>query len=280
MCGIAGAVKLKREPIPGLEHNLQVMNTLQQHRGPDGEGKWTHPNQHVGFAHRRLAIIDLVTGTQPMSDGAGNWGTYGGEIYNYIELRNELGPENFVTTSDTEVILRAYRKWGADCVNHLRGMFAFALWDEENSTLFCARDRFGIKPFYYTIVGSVFYFASEIKALLPFLERVETDLDGFKDYVTFQFCLAGKTLFKGVKELLPGHTLQVVKGKVETRRYWEVYYNLDFDHTPKYFEEKLRALIEDSVKFHLRSDVPVGAYISGGVDSSVVASLASKMYPG
>jgi asparagine synthase (glutamine-hydrolysing) len=279
MCGIAGAIELKHKPIPGLEHNLQVMNTLQQHRGPDGEGKWLHPNQHVGFAHRRLAIIDLVTGTQPMSDGAGNWITYSGEIYNYIELRNELGPENFVTTSDTEVILRAYRKWGADCVNHLRGMFAFALWDEENSALFCARDRFGIKPFYYTIMGGIFYFASEIKALLPFLERVETDLDGFKDYVTFQFCLAGKTLFKGVKELLPGHTLQVAKGKAEARRYWEVYYNLDFDHTPKYFEEKLRALIEDSVKFHLRSDVPVGAYISGGVDSSIVASLASRMYP-
>jgi len=279
MCGIAGAVKLKHEPISGLGHSLQVMNTLQQHRGPDGEGKWTHPNQHVGFAHRRLAIIDLVTGAQPMNDGAGNWVTYGGEIYNYIELRNELGPENFVTTSDTEVILHAYRKWGAACVNHLRGMFAFALWDEENSTLFCARDRFGIKPFYYTILDGVLYFASEIKALLPFLERVETDLDGFRDYVTFQFCLAGKTLFKGVKELLPGHTLQVAKGKVETKRYWEVYYNLDFDHTPKYFEEKLRALLEDSVKFHVRSDVPVGAYISGGVDSSIVASTASRIYP-
>jgi len=279
MCGIAGAVKLKHEPISGLGHSLQVMNTLQQHRGPDGEGKWTHPNQHVGFAHRRLAIIDLVTGGQPMSDRAGNWVTYSGEIYNYLELRNELGPENFVTTSDTEVILHAYRKWGAACVNHLRGMFAFALWDEENSTLFCARDRFGIKPFYYTILDGVLYFASEIKALLPFLERVETDLDGFRDYVTFQFCLAGKTLFKGVKELLPGHTLQVAKGKVETKRYWEVYYNLDFDHTPKYFEEKLRALLEDSVKFHVRSDVPVGAYISGGVDSSIVASTASRIYP-
>jgi asparagine synthase (glutamine-hydrolysing) len=279
MCGIAGAIELKQKPISGLERNLQVMNTLQQHRGPDGEGKWVHPNQHVGFAHRRLAIIDLATGAQPMSDGAGNWVTYGGEIYNYIELRNELGPENFVTTSDTEVILRAYRKWGADCVNHFRGMFAFALWDEKNRTLFCARDRFGIKPFYYTVVDGVFYFASEIKALVPFLERVETDLDGFKDYVTFQFCLAGKTLFRGVKDLLPGHTLQVAKGKVETGRYWEVYYNLDFDHTPKYFEERLRALIEESVKFHLRSDVPVGAYISGGVDSSIVASLASKMYP-
>ncbi len=276
MCGISGAFNFKCNPVPDLEHRLKVMNTLQRHRGPDGEGSWQHANQHVGFGHRRLSIIDLTTGSQPMSDRAGNYVTFNGEIYNYIELRGELDPENFVTTSDTEVILYAYHKWGPDCVNHFRGMFAFALWDEENQVLFCARDRFGIKPFYYTVSDDVFYFASEVKALLPFLENIETDLNGFKDYVTFQFCLAGKTMFKGVNELLPGHTLHVVKGRIEVRRYWEVYYNVDFDHTGKYFEEKLRALIEDSVKFHLRSDVPVGAYISGGLDSSIVASLASR----
>lgn len=279
MCGISGAINLRCEVIPELQRRLEVMNILQRHRGPDGDGLWMHPNQHVGFAHRRLAIIDLITGTQPMSDGAGNWVTYNGEIYNYIELRNELGPEKFVTTSDTEVILHAYRKWGIDCVNHFRGMFAFALWDESSNTLFCARDRFGIKPFYYTIVGGVLYFASETKALLPFLERVETDLDGFKDYVTFQFCLAGKTLFKDIRELLPGHTLRVANGIVESKRYWEIYYEPDFYHTARYFEEELQALIEDSIKFHLRSDVPVGAYISGGLDSSIIASLASRMHP-
>jgi asparagine synthase (glutamine-hydrolysing) len=252
------------------------MNTLQHHRGPDGEGIWQHPQGYVGFAHRRLSIIDLQTGGQPMSDGAGNWVTYNGEIYNYIELRAELGSENFVTSSDTEVILHAYRKWGVDCVNHFRGMFAFALWDEANQVLFCARDRFGIKPFYYTIVGNVFYFASEVKALLPFIERIQTDLEGFKDYLAFQLCLAGKTLFKGIHELLPGHTLRIINGSVEVKRYWEVYYNLDFDHTSKYFEEKLRALLSESVCLHLRSDVPVGAYLSGGLDSSIVASLGSQ----
>lgn len=276
MCGIAGALNLCLEPISDLIWHLRVMNELQSHRGPDGEGIWQHPHGHVGFAHRRLSIIDLTTGDQPMSDRAGNWITYNGEIYNYLELREELGPENFVTTSDTEVILHAYRKWGTDCVNHLRGMFAFALWDETNQLLFCARDRFGIKPFYYTIVRNVFYFASEVKALLPFVERIETDMEGFKDYLAFQFCLAGKTLFKGIHELLPGHQLRVVNGSSEVKRYWEVYYDLDFDHTAKYFEEKLRALLSESVRLHLRSDVPLGAYLSGGLDSSIVASLASQ----
>ncbi len=275
MCGIAGNVSLSLDSIPQLGRALGIMNDLQQHRGPDGEGIWQHPRALVGFAHRRLSIIDLVTGHQPMSDNAGNWVTYNGEIYNYRELRAELGQKAFVTQSDTEVILHAYRKWGQDCVNHFRGMFAFALWDESQDLLFCARDRFGIKPFYYTVVDGQLYFASEVKALLPFLPRVETNLEAFKEYLTFQFCLAGKTLFKDVCELVPGHVLVVRNGTVETRRYWEVYYNLDFDHTAKFFEEQIRALLEESVGLHLRSDVPVGAYLSGGLDSSIVASLAS-----
>jgi asparagine synthase (glutamine-hydrolysing) len=280
MCGIAGALQQAAGPIPNLVRRLEVMNTLQQHRGPDGHGVWVHARQHVGFAHRRLSIIDLGTGQQPMHDGAGNWITYNGEIYNYLELRAELGPEKFATTSDTEVILHAYRQWGPDCVTRLRGMFALALWDDANQTLFCARDRFGIKPFYYTVVGEVCYFASEVKALLPFLRQVETDLEGFKDYLTFQFCLAGKTLFNHVHELLPGHFLQIRHGVLEVRRYWEVYYDLDFDHTAKYFEGQLQALLSESVAMHLRSDVPVGAYVSGGVDSSIVAALASRQLSG
>ena len=251
------------------------MNRLLRHRGPDGEGLWQHPDRYVGFAHRRLKIIDLSTGDQPMTDAAGNWVTYNGEIYNYIELREELGVENFKTTSDTEVILHAYRKWGLDCVNHLRGMFAFALWDESRKELFCARDRFGIKPFYYTVVDDDFYFASEVKALLPFIAQIETNLEGFKDYLAFQFCLNGKTLFKNVYELLPGHTLLVKNGAIEIKRYWEVYYDLDFDHTPKYFEQRLQELMVESVNLHLRADVPVGTYLSGGLDSSTIASLAS-----
>lgn len=275
MCGIAGILNINLNMMSDLDLYLNVMNKLQRHRGPDGKGVWLHEYQHVGFAHRRLSIIDLDTGSQPMTDNGGNWVTYNGEIYNYVELREELGSDNFKTRSDTEVILYAYRKWGVDCVNHLRGMFAFALWDESKQTLFCARDRFGIKPFYYTIVGKVLYFASEVKALLPFVESIETDLEGFKDYLTFQFCLAGKTLFKGVHELLPGHCLRVRNGYIDVRRYWQVYYNLDFDHTEKYFEDKIRSLLTESVEIHKRSDVPIGAYISGGMDSSAVASLAT-----
>jgi asparagine synthase (glutamine-hydrolysing) len=274
MCGIAGLSHLQHEPVPGLSRKLAVMNHLQRHRGPDGEAVWQHPRGSTGFAHRRLSIIDLNTGDQPMSDDSGNWITYNGEIYNYIELRDEIGREQFKTASDTEVILRAYQKWGEDCVNHLRGMFAFALWDEARQTLFCARDRFGIKPFYYTTVNQVFYFASETKTILPFIERIETNLEAFKEYLTFQFCLSGRTLFKDIHELMPGHTLSIRNGQIRIRRYWEVFYNLDFSHTAKYFEEQLQAMLADSVRLHLRSDVPLGAYVSGGLDSSIVASLA------
>jgi len=280
MCGIAGVLNLSLTEIPNLERRLEAMNQLLRHRGPDGEGAWQHERRSVGLAHRRLSIIDLATGDQPMTDAAGNWITYNGEVYNYIELREELGAENFQTTSDTEVVLAAYRRWGKDCVTHLRGMFAFALWDEARQELFCARDRFGIKPFYYATAGDNYYFASEVKALLPFVDKIETDVEGFKDYLAFQFCLAGKTLFKGIKELLPGHTLSVRNGAVEIKRYWEVYYELDFDHTSKYFDERLRELLPESVNLHLRADVPVGTYLSGGLDSSAVASIASRQSNG
>ena len=280
MCGIAGVLNLSLTEIPNLDRRLEAMNQLLRHRGPDGEGAWQHERRSVGLAHRRLSIIDLATGDQPMTDAAGNWITYNGEVYNYIELREELGAENFQTTSDTEVVLAAYRRWGKDCVTHLRGMFAFALWDEARQELFCARDRFGIKPFYYATAGDNYYFASEVKALLPFVDKIETDVEGFKDYLAFQFCLAGKTLFKGIKELLPGHTLSVRNGAVEIKRYWEVYYELDFDHTSKYFDERLRELLPESVNLHLRADVPVGTYLSGGLDSSAVASIASRQSNG
>jgi asparagine synthase (glutamine-hydrolysing) len=275
MCGIGGIKHLTNRPIKGLKNSLDVMNQIQKHRGPDGEAIWIHPDSNLGFAHRRLKIIDLTPGgAQPMTDGKGNWIVYNGEIYNYLELRSALGDNNFKSKSDTEVILFAYRKWGYDCVNHLRGMFSFALWDEKEKMLFCARDRFGIKPFYYTITNETFYFASEIKALLPFIPSIETDLDGFKDYLTFQFCLDGKTLFKNVKELKPAHFMHVKNGKIKIDRYWDVNFEPDYDHTHKYFEDNLRELLEESVKLHLRSDVPVGAYISGGVDSSTIASMA------
>ncbi len=252
------------------------MNDLQKHRGPDGAGVWQHARGCVGLAHRRLSIIDLNTGQQPMTDGQGNWLTFNGEIYNYVELRRELGEDLFRTTSDTEVILQAYRRWGPECVQKLRGMFAFALWDEASQTLFCARDRFGVKPFYYTVVQGRLYLASEAKALMPFLPSIETDLEGFKEYLTFQFCLDGKTLFKDVRELPPAHLLIAGHGRVDTSRYWQVYYNLDFHHTERYFEEELTRLLIESVDVHKRSDVPIGSYVSGGLDSSIVACLATR----
>lgn len=276
MCGIAGIINLNSTPYDGLEHHLQAMNKIQAHRGPDAERIWTHPHNHIGFAHRRLSIIDLESGSQPMTDRFKNTICYNGEIYNYIELRDELSDYEFITKSDTEVILASYRKWGTDCVNHLRGMFAFAIWDEEKDRLFCARGNFGIKPFYYAIIGDTLYFASEAKTLLPFFPEIRTDTDALKDYFVFQFCLDGKTLFEGIRELQPAHFMLVKNGAIHIERYWEIYYNLDFDHTPKYFAEELRSLLQDSVKIHTRSDVPIGAYVSGGIDSSAVASIASE----
>src|SRR4051812_24845025 len=165
MCGICGAIDLKGNPIPDLERRLEVMNGLIEHRGPDDAGIWAHERGHVGLAHRRLSIFDLEHGHQPFSDEAGRWLTYNGEVYNYPELMLDLGgADRFRTHCDTEVVLRAHDRWGADALSRLRGMFAFAIWDEPSGELFCARDRFGIKPFYYATVGDVFYFASEIKA--------------------------------------------------------------------------------------------------------------------
>ena len=275
MCGLGGIFHLNAGPAPDLARSLSTMNDLQRHRGPDDGGIWRHDGGHVGFAHRRLSVIDLEHGSQPMGDEGGNWIAYNGEIYNYVELREAIGEASFETTSDTEVVLRAYRKWGRSCVDHLRGMFAFAIWDEARGELFCARDRFGIKPFYYAQVGEVLYFASEAKALLPFLERIETDRSSLQDYLALQFCLGGKTLFRGISELLPGHVLTAGGGTARTSRYWEVYYDLDWDHTERYFQQRVRDLLDESVRLHLRSDVPVGCYVSGGFDSSTLAALAS-----
>jgi len=275
MCGIAGMMSLSGKPIPGLDSDLGVMDALISHRGPDGTATWRHPSGQVGLLHRRLAIIDLTTGDQPMQGQNGDWITANHEIYNYVELREEMGVDSFRTTSDTEVILRAYQKWGPEALTHLRGMFAFALWDAERGMLFCARDRFGMKPFYYAVVDGIFLFASEAKALLPFLPSIETDPEGLRDYLTFQFCLEGKTLFKGVRELPAGHSLVVAGGEVRIQRYWDVRFAPDYDHTSLYFEEELLARLSDSVRVHLRADVPVGAYLSGGLDSSIVAGLAA-----
>jgi asparagine synthase (glutamine-hydrolysing) len=252
------------------------MDELIAHRGPDGNGAWLADKQNVGLAHRRLSIIDLSeAAAQPMAGENGAVITYNGEIYNYVELREALAAHwQFRTNSDTETILAAYERHGDACVDHLRGMFAFAVWD--GTRLFCARDRFGIKPFYYAVVGDTFLFASEAKALLPFLGDIETDASALAEYLTFQYTIGEHTLFKGVKQLLPGHALALENGQVKVWRYWDVKYEIDFEHSPRYFESRLAELVEESLRMHLRSDVPVGSYVSGGIDSSLIAILAGK----
>lgn len=281
MCGIAGFIDLKKRGLPTARRSLEAMNRLQKHRGPDGEGIWVHPDCRAGFSHVRLSIIGLADGRQPMAAPNGDVITFNGEIYNYLELRDELkSGYEFQTSSDTEVILAAYQKWGVDCLSHLRGMFAFAIWDASEDAVFCARDRFGIKPFYYTVQDGVMYFASEAKAILPFLPEIKTDPSALADYLTFQFVLGGKTLFKDICELRPGHRLLVKNGELLDQRYWEVYYNHDHEHSEAYFIDKLDALFRDSIKVHLRADVPVGAYVSGGVDSGIVSALGSGFVDG
>lgn len=277
MCGIAGLLNLNNYPNSSVDLCLKAMSRLIAHRGPDGQGQWRNSDGRIGLVHRRLAIIDLSeSAAQPMKGENGTVIVYNGEIYNYKELRQNLsGSWRFNTHSDTECILAAYAKHGKACLDQLRGMFAFALWDEKRQRLFCARDRFGIKPFYYTEVEGVFYFASEAKALLPFLPEISTSRAALAEYLTFQYTIGEKTLFKGIKQLLPGHALVVENGQIKTWRYWDVNFKIDFDHSPIYFQNHLRELVEESIALHLRSDVPVGSYVSGGVDSSLMHILAN-----
>ena len=279
MCGIAGIVNLRGQPVRGLARALSVMGDLLNHRGPDNADQWVSESGDVGLVHRRLSIIDLSdSGNQPMFGVSGDVIVHNGEVYNYRELQQSLAAHwPFTSNSDTETILAAYDRHGAACVDHLRGMFAFAIWDGQR--LFCARDRFGIKPFYYATVGDLFMFASEAKALVPFLGAVETDAGAFAEYATFQYTIGEATLFKGVNRLLPAYTLTVEAGHIETRRYWDVVYEIDYEHQQGFFQERLRELLDDSVNMHLRSDVPVGAYLSGGIDSSLIAALASRRDP-
>jgi asparagine synthase (glutamine-hydrolysing) len=278
MCGIAGFISFRLEPLPRAGAALRAMSSLISHRGPDGAGEWNSPGSRVGFVHRRLAIIDLSEGgAQPMQGPNGTVISYNGEIYNYVELRQELSSHwSFCSTSDTEVILAAYDRWGEECVTRLRGMFAFAIWDERRRKLFAARDRFGIKPFYYTEQKGILYFASEAKALLPFLPDIETNSSALAEYLTFQYTIGTQTLFRGICTLLPGHSLAVSNSGVKISRYWDIQYDVDFDHSPHFFETRFKELLTDSLNVHLRADVPIGGYVSGGVDSSLIALLASR----
>ncbi len=278
MCGIAGIYNIKKNQIRNINQKLDVMSKLIEHRGPDGKGTWVNDFKNLGLAHRRLSIIDLSeSASQPMIGNDRNVITYNGEIYNYKEIRDSLKTTwKFRSQSDTECILAAYSKYGMECVNHLRGMFAFTIWDQKSNSLFCSRDRFGIKPLYYCMLGETFYFASEAKALIPFLNEIRTNKTALAEYFTFQYSIGEKTLFSGIKQLLPGHSILVTEDGIKTWRYWDVSYNVEWDHTENYFHAKLEELLYDSVKYHLRSDVEVGSYVSGGIDSSLMLNLASK----
>ncbi len=262
----------------GKKH-LEVLGNLIVHRGPDGYGQWTNESESVGLVHRRLAIIDLSEqAAQPMSGHGDITVTYNGEIYNYKELRHEAQQNGFKfhSKSDTETILSSYAQFGVEASKHLRGMFAFALWDASKKRLILSRDRFGIKPLYYAIVEDLFVFASEAKALLPFLPTISTNSDALAEYLTFQYSINDKTLFEGIHQVMPGHTLIIENGNINIEQYWDIQYEVDYGKTEAYFVDQLRNLLSNSIDVHLRSDVEVGSYLSGGIDSSLMAILATK----
>jgi asparagine synthase (glutamine-hydrolysing) len=255
------------------------MTDVLAHRGPDGDG--TVCRGPVGLGHRRLAIIDLVTGAQPMANAANTvWITFNGEIYNFRELRRELETRGFVfrTTSDTEVILHGYEAYGVDVVRRLRGMFAFAIWDERSRQVVLARDRVGIKPLVYAWDGHRLAFASELKALLELpMVRREIDWDALRDYLVYQYVPGPRTIFASIRKLPPASTLVLPLdgGPPRIERYWDLRFAPDHTVSEDEWIERLDQGLSDAVQSHLVSDVPVGAFLSGGVDSSaVVAHMA------
>lgn len=283
MCGIAGIIE--RDRGRAVDRGaIAAMTAALAHRGPDDETAYIEGP--VGLGHRRLAIIDLQTGRQPMCNEDGTlWIVFNGEIYNYLELRRELTRHHtFRTQSDTEVLLHLYEELGERCLDRLNGMFSFAIWDARQQRLFAARDRLGIKPFYWHMDGERFCFASEPKAMLAAgLVQSSSDAQGLEQYLTFQFCLGERTLFGGISKLEPGHYLSFRPHRDSEPaivRYWDFNYELDVHHTEEYFTDQLLLLLQDSVRLQLRSDVPVGAHLSGGVDSSTVVSLAVQHYGG
>jgi len=282
MCGIYGYVSSRGGIQPEI---LRRMGDTLRHRGPDDEGEWIQHSEELAVAlgHKRLSIIDLTSAAkQPISDEDGKiWLTYNGEIYNFRELRSELAAKGhtFKSTSDGEVIVHLYEEMGAACLERLKGMFAFALWDETQQSLFLARDRIGKKPLHYAIYDGGIAFASEIKALLKHPKVVkEIDLSALNKYLTFEYVPAPATIFKSIKKLEPGHYLSYQNGKSEIKKYWDIPladYPIGFKTEDEYAEE-LRDILERAVRSRLVADVPVGVFLSGGIDSGVIAALAAK----
>lgn len=287
MCGFVGIIASKISENELTGRTRPMLDSIS-HRGPDGEGIFFDAELHVVFGHRRLAIIDPEHGKQPMTTIDEQLTIiFNGAIYNYLELRRELIARGHPihSYSDTEVLLYAYREWGDACVDRLIGMFAFAIFDKSRNRIFCARDRVGIKPFYYFFDGESLVFASEIKAILASgLVKAKSSASGLQDYLTFQFCLGNKTLFNGIQKLEPGYCMVVQLGEdkpvLKLRQYWDVHYDIDETHDEAWFVDHLAGLIEDATRMHLRSDVPLGAHLSGGLDSSAVVCLAADLLKG
>jgi asparagine synthase (glutamine-hydrolysing) len=281
MCGICGVYAYAATPRVD-EELLVAMSGRMAHRGPDDSGTFLSRDRQVGFGFRRLSIVDLSpAGHQPMANADGSVVVvFNGEIYNHADHRPRLLARGYRYRghSDTETLLHLYEEHGDDCVHHLRGMFAFAIWDERRRRLLLARDRMGVKPLYYSDQGGVFTFASEIKGLLayPRLSR-ELDLESLEGYLTFMVPPAPRTMFRGVRKLAPAHRLIVDASGLREERYWDPF---DAPSPPPRDEaecvERVRALLDESVRLRLMSDVPVGAFLSGGIDSSTIVALMAK----
>ncbi len=277
MCGICGAYGLSDQEL------LKKMCSAMMHRGPDDEGHYFDSDVMLGM--RRLKVIDLATGSQPIyNEDRSVVVVYNGEIYNYMELRDELVKAGhiFKTNSDTETIVHLYEEYGDDFINRLRGMFAFALWDAERKRLILARDRIGIKPLYYYFKNGILLFASEIKSLLVYPEiSREINYNALHDYLTFGYVPAPNTIFADIYKLLPGYMLLCEDGKVTIKQYWDIN-NGDYKELSEYDENELSAqllrLMEESIRMHLISDVPLGVFLSGGTDSSTITALASEIF--
>ncbi len=273
MCGICGIYNLSGEPVDG--QTLDAMNQALHHRGPDGSGRFLEGA--IGLGHRRLSIIDVEGGTQPMSNEEDTLQlVFNGEIYNYIELRDELIKcgHRFKTKSDTEVILHGYEQWGVDCVKRFNGIFAFALWDRFLRRLFLARDHLGVKPLYYTVVNGRLLFGSEIKALLQDRQCPrEVNIKALGDLFSYRYVPAPDTLFRGIKKLRPGHFLLASDSGLVIKRFWHQVPTLSVDKNERELMEHYQELFEDAVRLQTRSDVPVGLFLSSGVDSGAILSL-------
>jgi asparagine synthase (glutamine-hydrolysing) len=282
MCGICGIVSFDAPLSPELRHAIDPMTDALAHRGPDGRG--VYRDTHAVLGHRRLAIIDRAGGAQPMpNEDRTVWVVFNGEIYNHRELRHHLAQKGhrFATTCDTEVIVHAYEEFGAECVSHLEGMFAFAVYDTRSRALFAARDRLGKKPFFYSVLGGTVHFASEIKALaLSPLWDDAWDAGSLESYLSLGYVVAPSTIYRHVRKLDAGHWLLVQNGHLRTGEYWDIECFDDLSGCSETVViQELERLLRHAVADRLESEVPLGAFLSGGIDSSLVASMMTQLMP-